>query len=55
MSPAAQINGSGDRLLAYLGLINDLAPLFASGARLPCAGVLLALPPIVQSGVLDCA
>jgi prepilin-type processing-associated H-X9-DG protein len=52
---ANPLDRSGDRLLAYLGLINDAAPLFASGLRLPCAGVLLALPAIVQSGVLDCA
>ena len=44
-----------DRLLASLGLIDDAAPLFACGTRVPRAGVLLALPAIVQSGVLDCA
>ena len=46
---------SGDRLMAYLGLLSDAAPLFQSGARVPSAGVLLALPAIVQSGALDCA
>jgi prepilin-type processing-associated H-X9-DG protein len=49
------LDRSGDRLLAHLGLLNDAAPLFASGQRLPCAGVLLALPAIVGSGVVDCA
>ena len=44
-----------DRLLAYLGFLADAAPLFRAGPRLPRAGVLLALPPLVQSGVLDCA
>ncbi len=44
-----------DRLLAYLGLIDDAAPLFSSAVRVPRAGVLLALPALLQSGVLDCA
>jgi prepilin-type processing-associated H-X9-DG protein len=52
---ASALDRSGDRLLAYLGLLNDAVPLFAPGRRLPCAGVLLALPAIVQSGVVDCA
>lgn len=45
---------SGDRLLAHLGLLNDALPLFAPGERLPSAGVLLALPAVVHSGVIDC-
>jgi transposase len=45
----------GDRLLAYLGLLDDAAPLFGSGANIPRAGVLLALPALVQSGVFECA
>src|SRR5204863_8673921 len=44
-----------DRVLAYLGLIADAAPLFRSGVRVPRAGVLLALPALSDSGVLDCA
>jgi len=44
-----------DRLLAYLGLLDDAAPLFASGPRLPRAGVLLALPALLAGGVLECA
>ena len=44
-----------DRVLAYLGLIADVAPLFRSGVRVPRAGVLLALPALADSGVLDCA
>lgn len=44
-----------DRIMASLGLLDDAAPLFRSGTRVPGAGVLLALPAIVQSGVLDCA
>lgn len=46
---------SFDRLMAYLGLLSDAAPMFQSAARVPQAGVLLALPAIVQSGVIDCA
>lgn len=44
-----------DRLLACVGLLDDAAPLFRSGTRVPGAGVLLALPVLVQSGVFDCA
>ncbi len=40
-----------DRLLAYLGVLEDTAPLFRSGPRVPHAGVLLALPALVASGV----
>lgn len=46
---------SGDRLLACLGLLDDAAPLFGSRASVPRAGVLLALPPLVHSGVFECA
>lgn len=44
-----------DRLLACLGLLEDAAPLFASGTNLPRAGVLLALPALIASGVFECA
>ncbi|HVT99035.1 MAG TPA: helix-turn-helix domain-containing protein [Acidobacteriaceae bacterium] len=46
---------SGDRLLAYLGLLEDAAPLFGSRANVARAGVLLAVAPLVQSGVFMCA
>ncbi len=45
----------GDRLLAYLGLLDDAAPLFGSRRGVSRAGVLLALPPLVHSGVFACA
>jgi transposase len=45
----------GDRLLAKLGLLEDAAPLFRDGERVPRAGVLLALPALAQSGVVDIA
>jgi prepilin-type processing-associated H-X9-DG protein len=44
-----------DRLLASLGLLDDAAPLFRPGERVDGAGVLLALPALLASGVLDIA
>jgi transposase len=44
-----------DRLLAYLGVLDDAAPLFRSGVHVPRAGVLLALPALLESGVLELA
>jgi len=44
-----------DRLFAYLGMLDDAAPLFRDGARVPRAGVLLTIPALVESGVLDAA
>jgi len=44
-----------DRFFAFLGLLDDAAPLFQSRKRVPHAGLLLAIPAILQSGVLDCA
>lgn len=48
-------NRSFDRLLAFLGLLDDAAPLFRAGVRVPRAGVLLALPTLIDSGVFDVA
>jgi len=44
-----------DRLLARLGSLEDAAPLFGSATAVPRAGVLLALPVLVTSGVFECA
>ena len=44
-----------DRLLAYLGLLDDAAPLFRDGQAVPRAGVLLAIPALLATGVLDAA
>jgi transposase len=44
-----------DRLLARLGLLEDAPPLFGSAVVVPRAGVLLALPVLVTSGVFECA
>jgi transposase len=48
-------NRGADRLLARLGLLEDAAPLFGSAIAVPRAGVLLAVPVLVISGVFDCA
>jgi hypothetical protein len=40
-----------DRQLAHLGLLDDAAPLFREGASVPGAGVLLAIPCLVDSGL----
>jgi len=41
-----------DRQLAYLGLLDDAAPLFRDGSSVPAVGILLALPCLVESGLL---
>lgn len=46
---------SGDRLLARLGLLEDAAPLFGTSTQVPGLGVLLAIPALVDSGVLAVA
>jgi hypothetical protein len=46
----------GERALARFGLLGEGAvPVFTPGARYPLAGLLLALPPLAQSGLLACA
>ncbi len=40
-----------DRQFAYLGLLDDAAPLFREGSSVPGVGVLLALPCLVESGL----
>jgi DNA-binding CsgD family transcriptional regulator len=44
-----------DRLLAYLGILDDATPLFPSSARVPHGGGLLALPALVESGIFTIA
>ncbi|MGH8760787.1 MAG: putative transposase, partial [Burkholderiales bacterium] len=41
-----------DRQLAYLGLLDDAAPIFRDGSQIPGVGVLLAIPALVDSGLL---
>lgn len=46
----------GERALARWGLLGEGAtPVFTPGARYPLAGLLLALPPLEDTGLLDCA
>jgi len=49
------LNRSLDRLLAAMGKLEDAAPLFAQTGNLPGAGVLLAIPALVDSGLLSVA
>jgi transposase len=44
-----------DRQLAYLGLLDDAAPIFRDGSNVPGVGVLLALPCLIDSGLLSIA
>ena len=41
-----------DRQLAHLGLVDGAAPLFRDGSQVPGAGVLLALPCLIESALL---
>ena len=43
---------SFDRQLAYLGLLDDAAPIFRDGSQVPGVGVLLGLPCLLESGLL---
>lgn len=44
-----------DRLMAYLGMLEDAAPLFRSERAVPRGGVLLAVAALIQTGVFECA
>ena len=44
-----------DRQLAYLGLLDDAAPIFRDGSNVAGVGVLLALPCLIESGLLSIA
>jgi len=47
------LNRAGDRAMARLGLLEDAVPLFADADALPRAGVLLAVPVLVEHGLVD--
>ena len=49
------LHRSMDRLLASMGVLEDAAPLFACAESVPRAGVLLAIPALVSSGLLTIA
>jgi len=44
-----------DRVLASRGLLDDALPVFGARRNVPRAGVLLAVPPLVESGVFEVA
>jgi len=44
-----------DQVFACIGLLDDAAPLFRPGSEVPGAGVLLAIPALVDSGVFEIA
>ena len=52
---ADPLDRSTDRLLAAMGLLDDALPVFAPAPSLPRAGVLLAVPSLVASGLLSVA
>ena len=52
---ANPLDRSMDRLLAAMGFLDDALPLFAPTRSLPRAGVLLAIPTLVASGLLSTA
>ncbi|HVH70106.1 MAG TPA: helix-turn-helix domain-containing protein [Candidatus Dormibacteraeota bacterium] len=49
------LDRSMDRLFAKMGLLDDALPLFAPAQNLSRAGVLLAIPALVASGLLSAA
>ena len=42
-----------DRALAHLGLLDDAAAMFRDGSQVPGVGVLLAMPALLESGLLQ--
>ena len=46
---------SVDRQLAAVGLLEDAAPIFRDGTQVPGVGVLLAIPALIESGLLRMA
>jgi hypothetical protein len=48
-------NRDVDRLFACMGLLNDAAPVFQPQPRVANAGVLLAIPALIDSGVIEIA
>ncbi|MBA2695872.1 MAG: helix-turn-helix domain-containing protein, partial [Actinobacteria bacterium] len=45
----------GERALARAGLLDHAVPVFTPAARVPLAGLLLGLPGLERTGLLDCA
>lgn len=51
----APVPRTGERALARTGLLAEAAPVFTEGAHLPLAGLLLALPGLAATGLLEAA
>jgi hypothetical protein len=49
------LDRANDRAMAALGMLDDAAPMFARADRLPMAGVLLAVPSLIASGIFPIA
>ncbi|MDN5798277.1 MAG: hypothetical protein L0H79_21365, partial [Intrasporangium sp.] len=49
------VDRSGERALARFGLLGQAGPVFAPAARVPLAGLMLALPGLAATGLLSCA
>ena len=55
-APPDPVPRDGERVLARFGLLGEGAcPLFTPGARYPLAGLLIALPALADTGLLECA
>ena len=52
---ADPVDRCGERVLAAFGLIEAAAPVFTGCGRAPLAGLLLAVPALVATGLLQCA
>jgi transposase len=44
-----------DRALARLGFLQDAVPVFRNGSNIPCVGVLICIPALIESGVFTAA
>lgn len=51
----APVRRGGERALARAGLLGEALPVFTAAARVPMAGLLLAMPALEASGLLACA
>ena len=52
---ADPVDRSGERVLAAFGMIPCAAPVFTGCGRAPLAGLLLAVPALVATGLIECA
>ena len=52
---ADPVDRGEERVLAAFGLISSAPPVFTACARAPLAGLLLALPALAATGLLECA